>query len=95
MARGEEEDPEAAGNAKVPAIEAGAASKNMLGSNNDYFYNNDSGAQPGADDEFWYGNDKEGAGNEGIPLANNEYQSYINNDANKEGAILGKPGSKK
>ena len=43
LSRGEEEDPEAAGNAKVPAIEAGAASKNMLGSNNEYFYN-DSGA---------------------------------------------------
>lgn len=87
----EEEQPEG----QPQQVEAGAASKNMLGSNNDYFYNDTRGGKdlaPGGDDDFWYGNDK-GSDNQ-EPLANNEYQAYIAN-TNQPDTILGKPGSRR
>ena len=62
----------------------------MLGANNDYFYGEGAGKgaglAAGADDEFWYGDDKPG---EDQPLAANEYQSYIANTGGQD-QILGK-----
>lgn len=59
----------------------GAASRNMLGSNNEYFYNdpNNNGGEGNNDDDFWYGAPKGGAIDQPGPGAGNEYQSYIGN----------------
>lgn len=79
LTKGEYDDEVKAQEGEQQAIEAGNANKNMLGANNDYFYNDArGGAQPGnpvvnqADDDFWYGEDQQN-----VPLANNEYQSFI------------------
>lgn len=85
----------AEGGAPPQAIEAGPASKNqgMVGNNNAYFYNDAKGgnnAAAGGDDDFWYGGDKE----ENMPLASNQYQSYIAGQG-QEDIILGKTGSRR
>ena len=84
--RGEEEydmgmdDQPMGNNAPNPAEASGvgAASRNMLGSNNDYFYNDQPNKGAGDnDDDFWYGAPKGGAYDQ--PAGANEYQSYIGN----------------
>ncbi|CAI2361653.1 unnamed protein product [Moneuplotes crassus] len=57
----------------------GAASRNMLGSNNEYFYNdkNNNDAEGNNDDDFSYCAPKGGAYDQ--PVAGGEYQSYIGN----------------
>ena len=79
---------------QAQAIEAGPAGtgSKMLQNNNEYFYNDRGGnLNQGADDDFWYGDNKDP--NERAPLAENEYQSYIANTAQKD-TYQGKPGSR-
>ena len=76
---GMEDQPMGGNNPPNPAEASGvgAASRNMLGSNNDYFYNDQANKGEGDnDDDFWYGAPKGGAYDQPGP---NEYQSYIGN----------------
>lgn len=59
----------------------GATSRNMLGSNNDYFYNDqpNKGADGENEDDFWYGAPKGGNYEQPGAGGGNEYQSYIGN----------------
>lgn len=81
-----------AGGASGAGAGAGAASRNMLGSNNEYFYNdqNNNGAEGNNEDDFWYGAPKGGAYEQPGAGGGNEYQSYIGNtqamDPNNFGA---------
>lgn len=71
------------------------ASKNMLGSNNDYFFN-DQQNRDGQEneDDFWYGAPKGGADFK-QPAGGNEYQSYIGKTQPVDPSILRKPPSAK
>lgn len=58
----------------------GATSRNMLGSNNEYFYNDQQNKGEGEnEDDFWYGAPKGGAYEQPGAMGGNEYQSYIGN----------------
>lgn len=73
---------------------ANNVSRNMLGSNNDYFYNDQQNkAEQDNDDDFWYGAPKGGAYDQPGP-AGGEYQSYIGGNQGAEPSVLGKPGRK-
>lgn len=69
----------------------GNASRNMLGSNNDYFYNDqpNKGDMENNDDDFWYGAPK-GGGYDQPGAMGGEYQSYIGNTQVMEPSVLGK-----
>lgn len=80
----------------------GVVNRNMLGSNNDYFFDgkpNPEGQQPAGqdnDDDFWYGAPKGGAyEQQQQPVGGGEYQSYIGNTQPIDPASLAKPGSGK
>lgn len=71
------------------------ASKNMLGSNNDYFFNEQQN-KDGQDneDDFWYG--APGGGQyDKKPAGGNEYQSYIGNTKPIDASLISKPPSAK
>lgn len=65
----------------------GNVSRNMLGSNNDYFYNDKPKQAEDNDDDFWYGAPKGGAYEQ--PGGGNEYQSYIGKTKPVDPSILG------
>jgi hypothetical protein len=73
-------------------VAPGNVSRNMLGSNNDYFYNDQQ--NKGEDDDFWYGAPKEGAYNQPGPMAGGEYQSYIGNAQPVDPSLMGRSGRK-
>ena len=74
---------------------AGNASRNMLGSNNDYFYNDQQNKPEGDnEDDFWYGAPKGGAYDQPGPMAGGEYQSYIGGTQGVDPSVLGKSGRK-
>lgn len=79
------------GNANAGGI--GNASRNMLGSNNDYFYNQNK-AEENNDDDFWYGAPKGGAYDQPGQIGGGEYQSYIGNTQPVDPSVLGKSGRK-
>lgn len=67
----------------------GSVSRNMLGSNNDYFYNDQPKQEEGNnDDDFWYGAPKGGAYEQ--PVGGGEYQSYIGNAKPANPSISGR-----
>lgn len=72
------------------------ASRNMLGSNNDYFYNDqhNKGDVENNDDDFWYGAPKGGAYDQPGQLGGNEYQSYIGGTQPVDPSIMGRSGRK-
>jgi hypothetical protein len=67
----------------------GNVNRNMLGSNNDYFYNGEQNKDEGNnDDDFWYGAPKGGAYEQ--PVGGGEYQSYIGNTKPADPSVSGR-----
>jgi chromosome segregation ATPase len=101
--RGEEEeydmgDPNNASMGRTGADAGGVvnnASRNMLGSNNDYFFNDQQNKEgQGDDDDFWYGAPKGGA-YEQPAMGGAGYQSYIGNTQPVDPSTIGKNRSNK
>eukprot|EP00345_Euplotes_harpa_P005117 CAMPEP_0168328168 /NCGR_PEP_ID=MMETSP0213-20121227/6328_1 /TAXON_ID=151035 /ORGANISM="Euplotes harpa, Strain FSP1.4" /LENGTH=365 /DNA_ID=CAMNT_0008331203 /DNA_START=1 /DNA_END=1098 /DNA_ORIENTATION=+ len=97
--RGEEEYDMDGINDKGATIGANAgggmtnANRNMLGSNNDYFFGDQQHKGEGMennDDDFWYGAPKGGAYDQPGAIAGGEYKSYIGNTKPVDASLVAK-----